>query len=242
MATIALLGYGRMGRAVEQAAQARGHIVSLRIDQDNRHELAQLRPDNTDVVIEFTQPDSFFPNLEAVLAQGVPMVSGTTGWHDRLAEARTRVAAAGGSLVYSSNFSVGVNLLFALNRRLATWMNDLPTYDCYVEEQHHRHKADAPSGTARTLADDIIARLDRKTRIAAAELMHRPPAPEELSVGFVRSGEIVGRHRVTYTSAIDSLSIEHVAQSREGFAQGAVLAAEWIADKQGCFDFAELFA
>ena len=231
-----------MGQAVEAAAQRRGHTIVARLDRDDHSRLGDLHPGNTDVVVEFTQPGAFMGNLAAVMDQGLPLVTGTTGWLDQLPAARDLVQATQGSLLYSSNFSVGVNILFALNRRLAQLMNAHPGYDCFIEERHHRHKADAPSGTARSLAEQVIAGLDRKTRIAGPELRERPPQPEELSVGYVRSGEITGTHRVSYTSPIDTLSIEHTAHSREGFAEGAVIAAEWLPGRPGVFDFAELFA
>jgi len=230
-----------MGQAVENAALARGHEIVARLDRDDLDQLAELGPAQADVVVEFTQPDAFMDNLRRVMAQGLPMVTGTTGWLEALPQAREIVAAASGGLLYSSNFSVGVNVLFALNRRLAQLMNAYPEYDCFVEERHHRHKADAPSGTARSLADQILTGLDRKTHLAGPDLMQRAPRPEELSVGFVRSGEIRGTHQVTYTSEVDTLTISHTAHSRAGFAQGAVVAAEWLPGRVGVHDFADLF-
>ncbi|RMG19831.1 MAG: 4-hydroxy-tetrahydrodipicolinate reductase [Bacteroidetes bacterium] len=239
---IALLGYGKMGKAIEQEALQRGHHISFKIDLHNYEQLQQLKPENTDVVIEFTHPDSFWNNLQALLPKGIPLVSGTTGWHQRLPEVRQLVETQRAAFMYSSNFSIGVNILFILNRRLARLMNRYPEYDCFIEEQHHRHKADAPSGTALSLAQDLIDRLDRKTTLATHALLHRAPLPEELSVGYVRSGEIAGRHRVCYTSEIDTLTIEHHAHQRRGFALGAVIAAEWLKDKgEGFYDFGQLF-
>lgn len=238
---IALLGYGRMGRAIEQEAQARGHEVTHCIDQENRDQLSQLSPQTTDVVIEFTHPDSFETNRQAVLAAGLPLVVGTTGWYDRLEAIRQEVEDQQGALLYASNFSVGVNLFFKLNQRLAELMNGQPEYDPFIEERHHRHKADGPSGTAHTLARDLVARLDRKARIGDEALRHRAPEPDELSVSFARGGDIKGTHRVVYTSEIDSLSIEHQAHSRRGFALGAVIGAEWLYGKQGFYEFADIF-
>lgn len=239
--SITLLGYGKMGKAVEQEAVARGHQISFHIDIENIEDWNLVHPDNTDVVIEFTHPDSFDANLVRVLNTGIPLVSGTTGWYDRLSEIRSQVEIAGGGLMYSSNFSIGVNLLFKLNQQLAKWMNGHPQYDCYIEEQHHRHKADGPSGTAHSLASQMLAHLDRKTEVATDALQSRAPEDHELSVGFIRSGEIIGRHKVGYTSEIDSLTIEHHAYNRRGFALGAVVAAEWMAGKKGVHEFSEIF-
>jgi 4-hydroxy-tetrahydrodipicolinate reductase len=237
---ITLMGYGKMGRAVEKEALARGHEISFRIDQDNLNHWVQVSPANTDVVIEFTHPESFQDNLNRVLERGIPLVTGTTGWHEQKKSVQQQVEQRRGSLVYSANFSVGVNLLFKLNQRLAELMNSQPQYDAYVEERHHRHKADGPSGTAYSLAQQIVEGLDRKENIVSGELQNRPPEADELSVGFVRSGEIIGYHKVSYTSEIDSLSIEHQAYNRRGFALGAVIAAEWIVGKKGMYDFADI--
>ncbi|MEM6263136.1 MAG: 4-hydroxy-tetrahydrodipicolinate reductase [Bacteroidota bacterium] len=240
MLKIALLGYGKMGKAIEQEATARGHEISFRIDQDNHKELSSITPSNTDAIIEFTHPDSFWRNLEACLTLGVPIISGTTGWYDERSKAYELVSEKNAAFMFGSNFSVGVNLFFKLNERLAELMNPYTDYDCYVEEQHHRYKADGPSGTAVTLAQQVLSRLDRKESIAP-DLRTRPPQPEELSVGFIRSGEIIGRHRVGYTSDIDSLTIEHHAYNRRGFALGAVIAAEWMQGKKGFFEFKDVF-
>ena len=239
--SLTLLGYGKMGKAIEQEALARGHRIAFCIDVHNAAEWAQVKPENTDVVIEFTHPNSFPDNLDRVMKAGIPMVTGTTGWHEGMETVRSQVAAQEGALMYSSNYSIGVNLLFKLNQQLARWMNDYPEYDCFIEEQHHRHKADAPSGTAISLARQVIDGLDRKSRIATDALLHRAPDADELSVGYVRSGEIVGRHKVSYTSEIDALTIEHHAYNRRGFAVGAVVAAEWLAGKKGLFEFIDIF-
>ncbi|TAE52018.1 MAG: 4-hydroxy-tetrahydrodipicolinate reductase [Bacteroidetes bacterium] len=240
MLRISLLGYGKMGKAVEQEALARGHEIAFRIDAGNLGDMALISPENTDVAIEFTHPEAFGQNLHAMLKAGVVMVSGTTGWYKQLPEVKAQVEAEQGGLLYSSNFSIGVNLLFRLNTTLARWMNSYPQYDVFIEEQHHRHKADAPSGTAFSLAKQILGELDRKTSVAD-NLSQRAPLPEELSVGYTRAGEIVGRHTVTWTSDIDSLSIEHHALNRRGFALGAVVAAEWMAGRKGCVEFIDIF-
>lgn len=238
---ILLLGYGKMGKAVEQEATARGHEIVGRIDKDNASELANFSSATVDVAIEFTHPDSFQGNLEAMMAAGIPLVSGTTGWHDRIDAVRDLVEDNGGSFLYASNFSVGVNLLFELNRKLASLMNGYPEYDVFVEEQHHKFKADAPSGTAISLGQQIIDQLDRKDEIAAEELRTRAPKDNELSMGYIRAGEIIGQHTVTYRSDIDRISLTHEAYNRRGFALGAVIGAEWIVGNTGFHVFSELF-
>lgn len=237
---LALVGYGRMGQAIEQEALARGHEIVRIIDLDNRDEIQDLRP--ADAIIEFTHPDSFDGNLEALLPQGIPVVTGTTGWYDRIGAVKEQVAKHGATLMYTANFSIGVNILFQLNARLATLMNAYPQYDCLVEERHHKFKADGPSGTALRLGRDILDQLDRKSRIApAGALSHRPPEDDELSIGYVRAGGIPGTHTVGYTSEIDAITLTHTAFSRKGFALGAVIAAEWIQGRQGFFEFQALF-
>ncbi|MEM7660454.1 MAG: 4-hydroxy-tetrahydrodipicolinate reductase [Bacteroidota bacterium] len=238
---IALLGYGKMGHAIEKEALKRGHEISARIDLNNRQDLSQLQPQKTDIVIEFTHPESFLENIDAVLSLGLPMVSGTTGWYDRMDQVRQFVERKQASFLFSANFSIGVNILSKLNRQLAQLMNQYPEYDCFLEERHHRWKADGPSGTAHALAAEIVEHLDRKKQVASVELTNRPPEPEELSVGFVRSGDIVGEHTVCYSSEIDSITISHQARNRRGFALGAVIAAEWLKNRTGFYEFKDLF-
>lgn len=239
---IALVGYGRMGKAIEQEALLRKHEISFKIDKDDQHLLQKMNPENTDAIIEFTHPDSFFPNLHALLPLGIPIVSGTTGWHTQMEQVLTMVEDHQGSFLYSSNFSVGVNILFKLNEKLAELMNPYPEYDPFIEEQHHRHKADAPSGTAVSLAQQVLDGLDRKNTISDESLRHRAPKEEELSVGYIRGGEIFGRHKVGYTSEIDTIQIIHQAHNRRGFAQGAVIGAEWLVKQPaGVYDFKSLF-
>ncbi|MEL6133724.1 MAG: 4-hydroxy-tetrahydrodipicolinate reductase [Bacteroidota bacterium] len=237
---IGLLGYGKMGKAVAHEAQARGHEIVAKIDQDNWEELKLLRPQQVDVMIEFTHPDSFDQNFRQVIDAGIPLVSGTTGWYEEEVSYRKLVEEKEGAFLFASNFSIGVNILFKLNQRLAELMNPYDAYDPFIEEQHHRYKADGPSGTAHTLARDLIAKLDRKEKVADASLRHRAPHASELSVGFTRAGEIIGKHEVTYTSSIDRVSITHEAYNRRGFALGAVVAAEWLNGKKGFFEFQDV--
>jgi 4-hydroxy-tetrahydrodipicolinate reductase len=239
---IALVGYGKMGKAIEAEALARGHEICLRTGSHNVYEAYALTPTTCDCLIEFTRPEGAMENYRALLQTGIPIVSGTTGWSDLGGAWRAEVLETSGSFLHSSNFSPGVNILFKLNQLLAKLMNRHPEFDCYVEEGHHRHKKDAPSGTAMTLAHQILEGLERKSLIVDADLRHRAPAPEELSVAYTRAGEIVGRHSVSYISEIEEVKISHEAFNRRGFALGAVLAAEWIQGKRGYFDFGDVLS
>lgn len=238
---IALVGYGKMGRAVEAEAIARGHEIVLRADREDMDAARALRPGTCDAIIEFTHPESALANFRALLPTGVPIVTGTTGWNAALEELKEEVEACGAGFMHSSNYSIGVNVLFQLNKVLARLMNAHPGYDVYIEEAHHRHKKDAPSGTALSLAWQVVEGLDRKETLASSDLQHRPPRPEELSVAFTRAGEIIGDHSVTYISDIDKVTISHSAFNRRGFALGAVIAAEWMQGKRGFFEFSETF-
>ncbi|MBL0020320.1 MAG: 4-hydroxy-tetrahydrodipicolinate reductase [Bacteroidetes bacterium] len=238
---IALVGYGKMGKAVEAEARARGHEICLIVDQDNAHLATLLRPETCDCFIEFTRPEAALGNFRNLLSTGVPIVTGTTGWLPELETFQAEVLAANGRFMYSNNFSVGVNVLFQLNKMLAKLMNGHPQYDCYIEEAHHRHKKDAPSGTAQSLAGQILDGLNHKTKLAGPELLLRAPEPEELSIAFTRAGEIIGNHSVTYISDIDRITIQHEAFNRRGFALGAVIAAEWMQGKRGFFEFGQIF-
>ena len=241
MPSIALIGYGRMGKAVERAAIERGHRIVARIDQNTPEEWAKLKPGLVEAVIEFTHPDSFKDNFDKVTKLGIPLVSGTTGWYGKREEYAAEVERRKAAFLFASNFSIGVNILFLLNKRLAELMNKQPQYDCFIEEQHHRFKADAPSGTAISLGEQILTQLDRKKKMTDESLRSRAPQPDELSIAFSRSGGIIGKHVVQYTSEIDSVSISHTAHNRKGFALGAVIAAEWLIGKKGFFEFADIF-
>ena len=226
---IALLGYGKMGRIIESLAPDEGGQVVLRVDRDNLQDLDQLN--TADVAIEFSQPESAPGNILRCLEAGVPVVCGTTGWTGRLDEIKEYCDSKGGAFFYASNFSIGVNVFFALNRFLAERMNQWPTYDVKLEEIHHTQKLDAPSGTAITLAGDIIRRLDRKEKWVNGEASDE----KELPILSRRVDPAPGTHRVIYSSAIDEIEIRHEAFSREGFARGALKAARWIIGRKGCF-------
>jgi 4-hydroxy-tetrahydrodipicolinate reductase len=238
---IALLGYGKMGQAVELEALQRGHQIVAKVDlKASEEDWKALK--TADVVAEFTNPEQVLSNIQTILDMGIPLVTGTTGWQKELEAVERRVHEKGGSLVYSSNFSPGVNILFKVNEMLAKIMDRQVGYDVYVEEAHHRHKKDAPSGTALTLLEGLIGNLNEKNTWVAGDLASRPPHEDEISVGVVRAGGIVGKHSVAFRSDIDEIRISHEAFNRRGFALGAVLAAEWIQGKQGMFNFASFFS
>lgn len=220
-----------MGKAIERIAQERGHNVVQRLGSGNAGETPS--PD-ADVVIEFSTPATAVSNIESCLNVGKPVVVGTTGWLDELPSITERVNATNGSLLYASNFSVGVNLFFEVNRKLAALMNGRSEYAATIEETHHIHKLDAPSGTAISLANDVIAEVDDLQRWSEEE------APGTLPITSFRENEVPGTHAVRYRSAIDELTIEHKAHSRDGFALGAVLAAEWLLGKKGVFTMKDL--
>lgn len=230
-----------MGREIEAAALQRGHTISHIVDADNRHLLGTLSPADTDAAIEFTQPTAVADNLRMLLPTGVPVVVGTTGWQAQEAELRALTEQHQTALVHASNFSLGVNIFFRLNEELARLMNPYPQYDPFIEDRHHNQKKDSPSGTALSLAQQLLEQLDRKTALAdAGQLAHRAPAAHELSISAVRSGTIVGTHTVGYSSAEDLITITHEAHSRRGFALGSVIAAERVQGRKGFLPFAEL--
>lgn len=238
---IVLVGYGKMGQAIEQLAIARGHQIVEIIEANELRKFESLGPDSADVAIEFTQPNAAVANYKRLIAAGLPVVTGTTGWLNQEEDIKALAQARGIGFLYASNFSPGVNILFSLNRQLAKLMNRQTGYDVFLEERHHRYKKDSPSGTAEQLANDLLAGLDRKQQLAQpGELNNRPPADEELSIGVTRAGEIKGEHRVVYESAIDRIEISHQAYSRQGFALGAVLAAEWLPGRAGWFSMQDV--
>lgn len=233
---IALLGYGKMGKTLDRLATADGHEIVLRIDKDNIADLTAENLRRADVAIEFSQPDAAFGNITACLESGVPVVSGTTAWLDRLEEAKALVEKYEGGLFYASNYSVGVNIFFALNRHLAKVMNRHSEYTVDMVEVHHTQKLDSPSGTAITLAEGLIDELDRKAGWAEG----RKAQEEEIQIVSEREGTVPGTHIINYRSEVDTITIKHEAHSREGFARGAILAAEWLVGKQGYFGMSDL--
>lgn len=226
---IAIIGYGKMGHTVERIARGRGHEIVSVIDVDNQDDFGSDAFRSADVAIEFSTPATAVDNYRRAFEAGVPVVSGTTGWTDRRAEVERMVADSGATLFWTSNFSVGVNIFFELSRRLAHMMEPFPQYRPFLSETHHIHKLDHPSGTAVTLADDIVA-----SNSHVGSWTEEVPAPDDaLVVSHIRQGEVPGTHTVTWDSSVDSISITHAAKSREGFALGAVIAAEWLPGHKG---------
>ena len=226
---IALIGYGKMGHEIEKIALQRGHEIVCTIDINENDKFNSPEFKSADVAIEFTSPDSALQNFRNAFAANVPVVSGTTGWLEHLGEIKQACETDGKTFFYASNFSLGVNIFFALNNYLAKIMNQFPDYDVRMEETHHIHKLDAPSGTAITLAEGILDNLDRKK----SWLLNETKNENELQIKAFREGEAPGLHTVIYESEADSIRITHDAKSRKGFALGAVLAAEFTKDKKG---------
>jgi len=234
---ILLLGYGKMGKTIEKIALDKGHSIVGKIDLQNRADMDLLGQQDVDVAIEFSSPESAFENIKYCLQKGWPVVSGTTGWLEHRPEIEALCKEKGGAFFYASNYSIGVNLFFRLNRQLARLMNG-QGYSSSMTEIHHIHKLDAPSGTAITLAEGIA---DEHDSITGWKL-----APEN-ETGFLqiiseREGEVPGTHIVRYDSDVDSIEISHTAHNRAGFASGAVVSAEWIVGKQGVFSMNDLLS
>ena len=239
---LALVGYGKMGRAVEGVAMERGHEVVARIDPTlDTHEIGTETLGGADVAIEFTVPDAAVDNIAALAAAGVDVVVGTTGWHERLDEAAAAVNAAGTGMVHATNFSLGVNLFLRLARMAARMADALSEYDVHIRETHHRHKIDHPSGTAITLADILIEELAGKESWSAA-LPDGAPHPQVLYVASERVGETAGSHVVSLEGPDDRIELSHQARTRAGFARGAVAAAEWIGGRSGVFTLDDMLA
>ena len=223
---IILLGYGKMGRTIEKIAINRGHEISARIDIDNQSELDDAQGD---IVIEFSHPDSAFNNITKCLLRKLPIVSGTTGWLDRRSEVVDLCSQVDGTFFYASNYSLGVNLFFKVNEYLAKMMNGFPEYEIEMDEIHHSEKKDAPSGTAISLAEGILKNVTRKK----SWVNKKTKKAEEIYIGSFRIDQVPGTHVVKYESPMDDIEIKHTAHSRDGFALGAVLVAEWAQNKKG---------
>ena len=234
---VAIIGYGKMGHEIEQVLLSRGHSVALIIDQDNAHDLCAEKLAGVDVAIEFTTPTTAYSNVRTCIECGTPVVSGTTGWHDKLEELQTLCRERGSSMIWSSNYSLGVNITFRLNRYLAELMNRFDAYNIDIEEIHHTQKKDAPSGTAISLANDIIARVKRKQRW----LNEPTEEADAIAITSLREGTVPGTHTVTYTSEDDKIEVRHTLFSRRALALGAVVAAEFVAPRKGVFTIDDLF-
>jgi 4-hydroxy-tetrahydrodipicolinate reductase len=234
---IALIGYGKMGKAIEEIAISRGHSVVVKFNSQNPLESSQLR--TTDVAIEFSQPDLALKHIKLCADGQIPIVVGTTAWEEHLAEIINHIDKREASLIYSSNFSIGVNLFFEMNKYLARLMNDKTDYVASITEIHHAQKIDAPSGTAVTLAKDLIS---NHPTYSSWKLTGQSQNMEksDLPISAIREENVPGTHLISYTSEIDTLTIEHKAHNRKGFALGAVIAAEFIYKKQGVYTLSDI--
>ena len=229
---IALFGYGKMGKVIERIAVDRGHEISAKVDLDNPKERFDLS--DTDVVIEFTVPESAEENIKYCIDNDLPIVVGTTGWYDQFENLATYTRDHKGALLYATNFSLGVNIFFEMNRKLAEIMADFDQYEADINEIHHTEKLDAPSGTAISLAEDLISKhpaYEQWENVKKSEISKS----KTLSVTSERLPEVPGTHEIRYKSAIDTIEMKHTAHSRDGFALGSVLAAEWVKGKEGVF-------
>lgn len=228
---IALIGYGKMGKAIEEVALHRGHEIVLKIDQPNLHDFTKENMVKADAAIEFTSPHTAFENVKTCIEFGVPIVCGSTGWTEKLDQLKQVCTDKNGSFIYSSNYSVGVNIFFEVNKKLAALMAPHKEYEVILEETHHTQKKDAPSGTAISLAEQVLESIKRKKQWVN-EISDNP---EDLEIISQRIDPAPGTHSIKYSSAIDDIEIIHTAHNRKGFATGAVLAAEFIKDKKGFF-------
>jgi len=233
---IALIGYGKMGKTIERIALERGHKIVSVIDVDNLDDFDSAAFKSADVAIEFTVPQVALSNYRRAFASGVAVVSGTTGWLEELPALKNEIEVGRKTLFWSSNFSIGVNIFMALNKHLAAIMNQFPNYNVEMTEVHHTQKLDAPSGTAITLAEGIFENLDRKL----AWVKETETKPTEMAIKSIREGQVPGIHTIRYESEVDSIEITHDAKSREGFALGAVVAAEFTAGKKGFLGMQDL--
>ena len=226
---IGIIGYGKMGKAIEKVAIDRGHLISFKTNDFNLNLIKDV-----DVTIEFSTPESAFTNIKNCIDTNVPVVSGTTGWLEDLDDIKKLCDKKNGSFLYASNFSLGANLFFELNKKLAHLMSDKNQYKTSIDETHHINKLDKPSGTAITLADDIIS----NSRYKNWELDSN--SKDKININSFREKEVNGVHKVVYSSENDIISIKHEALNRNGFALGAVISAEWLVNKKGCFSISDM--
>jgi len=222
---IALLGYGRMGKEIEKIALQRGHETVIKSTGENSYDITKA-----DVAIDFSIPSSAYDNISNCINNNVPVISGTTGWLDKYNDIVDLCNKKSGAFIYASNFSLGVNVFFELNKQLAKMMSTLEQYNVSIEEIHHTKKLDAPSGTAITLAEGVIENTNKK-----AWELDKKTSDENISIKAIRTPDVPGTHTVTYNSEVDTIDIKHTAHNRQGFALGAVIAAEWLNGKTGVF-------
>ena len=233
---IAIIGYGKMGHEIEKICRDRGHNIVCTIDAGEERKFDSEEFKSADVAIEFSSPQSALSNYKRAFAANVPVVSGTTGWLDNIDDVKKACEKEGQTFFYASNFSLGVNILFAVNKYLASIMNDFPEYNVHVDETHHIHKLDAPSGTAITIAEGILEAVERKKEWKLDE----QKSDNDLQINAYREGEVPGIHTIKYESEVDTIELTHDAKSRKGFALGAVVAAEFTANKKGFLGMEDL--
>ena len=233
---IALLGYGKMGKAIEEIAKERGHQIALKTDSNNSKFLNMSSFNNIDIAIDFSTPATAQQNIEVSLKSKTPIISGTTGWLNNINEVHKLCISEDSAFLYASNFSLGVNLFFELNKNLAKLMSKYSDYNVSIKEIHHIQKLDAPSGTAIKLAEQIISESENKNKW----VLENASKNEELTIEALRENKVPGKHTIKYQSEVDTLSISHQAHSRKGFALGAVIAAEWMQNKKGIFSMKDV--
>jgi 4-hydroxy-tetrahydrodipicolinate reductase len=232
---IALLGYGKMGKEIEKIALSRNHHIVLKVDKDNANSITTADLQKADVAIEFSTPHTVLSNIQKCFDANVPVIVGTTGWYDDFDKIKAECEKGNKGLFYASNFSLGVNLFFKVNKYLAELMNKYPEYDVCMEEIHHIHKLDKPSGTAITLAHQILSKMDRKTKWSIED-----NSADTLFIEDKREGEVPGTHIIKYRSAVDDIEIMHKAHNRQGFALGSVIAAEFMKGKKGIYTMEDI--
>jgi 4-hydroxy-tetrahydrodipicolinate reductase len=233
---IALIGYGKMGKTIEKLAIANNHKIDLIIDEDSLDEFTEENLRRVDVAIEFTTPETAYENIRRCISSGVPVVSGTTGWLQHFEEIVDLCKTENGAFFYASNYSLGVNILFKLNKYLANVMKHFPEFEISIDETHHIHKLDAPSGTAITIADEILRNIKRKKMWTKGKTSEKG----KLGIESFRVGEVPGTHVVRYDSPIETIEISHISKSREGLAMGALTAAGFLIGKTGIFNMDDL--
>lgn len=242
---IVLFGYGKMGQIIEKFAQKRGHEIHLIVNSENRNFITVDELAGADVAIDFGIPQGAMANMELCLAADLPIVMGTTGWYEHLDAIKDKCLSVDGSILYGSNFSIGVNIFFHINKMLAKAIQPYKAYDVQVEEIHHIHKLDAPSGTAITIAEGILNNSDIKTSWVNSVVGDGEeeiiPKGDQLLIESHRIEEVPGTHTVVYSSEVDQIEFKHTAHSRDGFALGSVIAAEWLFGKQGFYQVTEMF-
>ncbi len=233
---IAIIGFGKMGKTIEQLALEKGYKIVLKVDSNNADSWTNEQLQQADVAIEFTRPENAVINIIRSFESQVPIISGTTGWLEHLPQVQQKCKALQGGFFYASNFSVGVNIFFEMNKILAKMMNQNQNYNVAIEEIHHTQKLDAPSGTAITIAEDILEQLKRKSKWVKEESQEE----NELPIYSKRIDKVPGTHIIQYESLIDTIEIKHTAHSRVGFAKGALMAAEWMVNKKGIYGMKDM--